>query len=238
MSNQQNTFGLTVKKTPSGGASIQEVITVPKTPYFAAPNALVHPTKREVVVHKSIKNMTADELAAMGFQPGKLFLPSFTPKEKKEKKEKVAKAEKVAKEKVVKAKSEKTAIPSDPFMGVKFTEAHILSDAEFIKYTRAPFNIHSKGAKALFFANGGAAYLGHDCLQGSFEAMRGNILAKIAGLTAGEPYKRIQRLEGEHVVFNAGTYEQAIRIRETARRLAQIKADNYKWMGEPIRKVG
>ncbi len=237
MSNQ-STFGLTVKKTPSGGASHQEVVTVPKTPYFAAPNALVHPTKREVVIHKSIKSMTAEELAAMGFQPGKLFLPCFTPQEKKEKREKVAKAEKVAKEKVVKAKSEKVVIPADPFMGVKFTEAHVLSDIEFIKATRAPFNIHSKGAKALFFANGGAAYLGHDCLQGSFEAMRGNILAKLAGLTPGQPYMRIQRLEGEHVVFNAGTYHQANLIRERAREEAHRRSENSKWMCTPIRKAG
>lgn len=222
-----STYGLVVKKTPTGGdAKKEEVVVHPKPAFIDPPKALVFPTKRDTTPAKS--------LAELGM--GKLFLPKFGSDLKKPKKEKVVKekTEKVAKEKLAKVET-----PSDPFMGVKFTEAHILSDAEFIKATRAPFNIHSKGAKALFFANGGAAYLGHDCLQGSFEAMRGNILAKLAGLTPGEPYKRVGiKLVGEHHVFNKGTYEQAQLLRVRAYEVARFREENYNWLNASIRKVG
>ncbi len=225
-----STFGLVIKKTPTGAAAKQEEVVVhPKPAFIDPPKALVFPTKRDTTPAKS--------LAELGM--GKLFLPKFGGIDKPAK----VKSEKVAKEKGEKVpKGEKIAkveTPSDPFMGVKFTEAHILSDAEFIKATRAPFNIHSKGAKALFFANGGAAYLGHDCLQGSFEAMRSNILAKIAGLTPGEPYKRVGiKLVGEHVVYNANTYEKAQMLRAQAYELARIREENYNWLNVPVRKVG
>jgi hypothetical protein len=220
-----STYGLVIKKTPTGAAAKQEeVVVLPKPTFIDPPKALVFPTKRDTTPAKS--------LTELGM--GKLFLPKFGSDLKKPAK---VKSEKVAKEKV--EKTAKVETPSDPFMGVKFTEAHILSDADFIKFTRAPFNIHSKGAKALFFANGGSAYLGHSTLQGSFEAMRGNILAKLAGLTAGEPYKRVGiKLVGEHHVFNKGTYEQAQLLRTRAYELARIREENYNWLNVPVRKVG
>jgi hypothetical protein len=230
MSNN-STYGLVIKKTPTGAAAKQEeVIVHPKPAFIDPPKALVFPTKRDTTPAKS--------LSELGM--GKLFLPKFgsdLDKPAKVKKEKVAKEkiEKVAKQKGTPA----VPGPTDPFMGVVFTEAHILSDVEFIKATRAPFNIHSKGAKALFFANGGAAYLGHSTLQGSFEAMRQNILAKLAGLTAGEPYKRVgTKLIGEHHVFNKGTYEQAQLLRTRAYEVARIREENYNWLNAPLRKVG
>ncbi len=220
-----STFGLVIKKTPTGAAAKQdEAIVYPKAAFIDPPKALVFPTKRDTTPAKS--------LAELGM--GKLFLPKFG----SDKPAKV-KSEKVKAEKAAKVKVEKVEVVSDPFFGVRFTEAHILSDVDFIKYTRAPFNIHSKGAKALFFANGGSAYLGHDCLQGSFEAMRQNILAKLAGLTAGETYKRVgTKLTGVHNVFNAGSYEKAQRIRENAREIARIREENHNWLHLPIRKVG
>lgn len=216
-------------------ATVIERVSIPKPAYFAPPQALVHPSKREVVVAKSLKDMSADELAALGIEPGKLLLPVFGGKKVREQKEK---KEKPKKEKSAKQPEEKKEIvSSDPFMGVKFTEAHILSDEDFIRFTRK-HNIHDKGMKAIFFANGGKAYTGYETLQTAFEAMRRNVLAKLAGLTAGEPYKRVREIEGEHHVFNAGTYAEAQLIRERARELARIRESNAKWMLKPIRKAG
>lgn len=217
-------------------ATVLERIRIPKPAYFAGSNVLVHPSKREVPVAKSLKDMSPEELSALGIEPGKLLMPTFgSPNPKKEKQVREPKV------KVQKEKTEpKVDIPADPFMGVKFTEAHILSNEDFIRYTRK-YTIHDKGIKAIFFANGGAAYLGCDTLQTAFEAMRRNILAKIAGLTAASmPYKRVNQLEGEHHVFNEKAYEQSMLIRARAFELARIRSENSKWLNTPIlkRKLG
>ena len=215
-------------------ATVIERVNIPKPAYFVGSNVLVHPSKREVPVAKALKDMTPEELSALGIEPGKLCMPTFgSPKPKKEKKVREPKAPKIV--------PQKENVDPDPFMGVKFTEAHILSDEDFIRYTRK-HNVHDKGMKAIFFANGGKAYLGYDTLQTAFEAMRRNILAKIAGLTPSDkPYKRVgSLLEGEHSVFNKDSYEQAQLIRVRAFELARIRNENNKWLNSPIlkRKMG
>jgi len=196
------TLGITIKK-PMAGTSIQEVVIVPKPAYIEPPAAWAQP-------------VITPKLSLPVFGGVKVKLP----KEKREKKEKGGK------------KSKAIAPPADPFMGVRFTEAHILSDIEFVKATRAPFNVHSKGGKALFFANGGVAYLGCDTIQTAFESMRRNILAKIAGLTPGEEYKRIRDM-GDNHVFNGSTYVASQLIRDKAREQARIQEENVCWMRMP-----
>lgn len=187
-----------------------------KNTFIAPSKPLVAPTlKRDVVIAKSLKDL--------GQVPNVNLVKCAPVKEGASKRKAIA-------EKVI-APAPKA--PSKP----TFTEAHVLSDEMFIIHTRG-MNVHDKGGKNLFFANGGGEIVHlYSTLAFAWEALRQSKLSRIAGVKAGA-YRRHNHIDlNTHQVYRSPLHADPS-VRQRAIEDARIRQADDKWLASAVRANG
>lgn len=226
------TFGITVKKPDT---RVKEDSFEGKRPTFSAPK------DDEIITPKSQDHHDpAPSLVKRAESEGKDKIAELLAKVQQAAKDQAkiietAKKPKTTKKKTVSAEGETTTVevvtgraPVDP--------THIISDAEFVKRTRAGdlFSIHDPEIKLLFWANGGEYHLvGGLSYAQAFENLRREKLNRIAFPTKSdgseEKYRRVRPLPPGTRAYVSGMPDIAAKAQ--AEQEAKFRGENDNFFG-------